>query len=361
MKSQGYNPHVVEAVAVPFEGQNAQNATVAVSINEGGARELLCLHQWPVGLQDTLISNLKRIPFRFFICDDSGSMSSNDGKKLVEYGGKHKVVPCTRWSELSTALEFHMSLARAASAPSEFRMLNSSEPLLIGSGLNDEAAYTTLETIFKEGPRGGTPLCRHIREVIEKVKAMEHQLRSNRQLACVIIATDGESSDGDVAQAMTPLKNLPVWVVIRLCTDDDKVVDYWNNIDSQLELDMDVLDDFGGEAAEVKSANSWITYGLPLHRMREFGIVEKEFDLLDEALLSVEQMKRVGRLIYGAAFDSLPPPEMDIADFCSALHKANKSGGYPQTFCPLTKNLQPWFQPDRINKAYNKNKGCTVS
>jgi len=32
--------------------------------------------------------------------------------------------------------------------------------------------------------------------------------------------------------------------VIRLCTDDEKVVSYWNNIDSQLELDMDQFASF---------------------------------------------------------------------------------------------------------------------
>ena len=100
---------------------------------------------------------------------------------------------------------------------------------------------------------------------------MEGELRKNGQKATIVIATDGQSSDGDIAtvsltsdtfykhfsktfhnsQAMRPLQSLPVWVVIRLCTDNDSVVDYWNNIDGQLELDMDVLDDFASEAKEV--------------------------------------------------------------------------------------------------------------
>ena len=59
-------------------------------------------------------------------------------------------------------------------------------------------------------------------------------LQATGQRVTVIIATDGESSDGDIAAAMAPLKDLPVWVVIRLCTDEDKIVDYWNNIDKVL-------------------------------------------------------------------------------------------------------------------------------
>jgi hypothetical protein len=50
---------------------------------------------------------------------------------------------------------------------------------------------------------------------------------------------------------MKPLEKLPVWVVIRLCTDEDKMVEYWNNIDSVIELNMDVIDDPLGEAKEI--------------------------------------------------------------------------------------------------------------
>jgi len=195
-------------------------------------------------------------------------------------------------------LKFHVGLARAANAPCEFRLLNGAAPVSIGFGGSDEdAGYNTLFKAFEDSPDGGTPLCFHIREIIAKIRPMEQELRAKGQKACVVIMTDGESSDGDIAQAMQPLKSLPVWVTIRLCTDDDRIAKYWNNIDSQLELGMDVLDDLCGEAQEVYESNPWLTYGEPLHRLREFGIAVKELDLLDESLLSLEQLRKMASIM----------------------------------------------------------------
>jgi hypothetical protein len=52
-----------------------------------------------------------------------------------------------------------------------------------------------------------------------------------------------------------------------------------------------VLDDLFGEAAEVYEHNKWLTYGEPIHKLREFGIDVKEFDLLDEEMLSMDQVR----------------------------------------------------------------------
>ena len=108
---------------------------------------------------------------------------------------------------------------------------------MIGTGGSDEVnRFHTLMKAFENSPDGGTPLCRHIQEIISQIKPREQELRSKGQKACVVIMTDGQSSDGNIAKAMEPLKNLPVWVVVRLCTDDDKIGDYWSKIDKELEL-----------------------------------------------------------------------------------------------------------------------------
>ena len=204
------------------------------------------------------------------------------------------MVPCSRWAELTQSLRFHAELAHYGSVPTEFRMLNRGSPVQIGFASQFKAPQTCLDIFhqqLEDSPFGGTPLCRHIREITHDISLRAESLRQAGQLACVVIATDGEATDGNLADAMRPLKNLPVWIVVRLCTNDEHVVKYWSEIDSELELSMDVLDDFQGEAMEIYKHNPWLTYGEPLHRMREFGVHVKEIDFLDEKKCELEQIR----------------------------------------------------------------------
>jgi hypothetical protein len=128
-------------------------------------------------------------------------------------------------------------------------------------------------------------LCAHIMQVIEQIRVMEPVLRASAQRAVVIIITDGEASDGDVMQALRPLQvalslsptshgrqDLPAWLVVRLCTNEAEVVHSWNMVETNLEVELDVLDDLVGEATEIHRFNKWLTYGEPLHRLREWGV-----------------------------------------------------------------------------------------
>merc|ERR1712217_248897 len=81
------------------------------------------------------------------------------------------------------------------------------------------------------------------------------------------------------------------FIVIRLATDDNDTVNYYNTIDGELELPLDILDDLKGEAIEIyQNGNGWFAYTPIIHRIREGGSMEKMFDLLDERPFTVAEI-----------------------------------------------------------------------
>lgn len=328
--------------------------------DDNNAKQYLSHHGWPPGMQNAILKSFAKVPLRFFIVDDSGSMLTNDGHMLTGVGSKTKLVPCTRWKELTQAMKFHVGLAKAARAPSEFRLLNGAPPIIVGgNNPQEDIGISTLNIAFDDAPRGGTPLCKHIIEVVNQILPIAGTLRQNSQRVVVVIATDGESSDGDITACLRPLERLPVYLVIRLCTDDPKIVDYWNTIDASLELDMDVLDDFASEAEEIMSVNNWITYGEPLHRFREFGSHIKELDVLDEATLSIDQMMNTVSMILDTPLSRFPHPSVDWNRFIEIIESENSK--LPKIWNPSNKLLSPWINTQKLGKLYNSSsRDCSI-
>eukprot|EP00607_Mallomonas_marina_P008862 CAMPEP_0182424318 /NCGR_PEP_ID=MMETSP1167-20130531/10517_1 /TAXON_ID=2988 /ORGANISM="Mallomonas Sp, Strain CCMP3275" /LENGTH=333 /DNA_ID=CAMNT_0024604043 /DNA_START=145 /DNA_END=1142 /DNA_ORIENTATION=+ len=319
--------------------------------DSSGAETYLSSHDWPQGLQTQLIRGIYQTPIRFIIVDNSGSMITSDGRQFLTNGQNGRYVKCSRWTELTSTLRFHAALAESARAPTEFRLLNDAPPIILGMGDDNGQRHQFLLSLLDQSPSGRTPICKHIREIIGRITQLAPQLRANNQKAVLIIASDGEATDGNVALEMGPLKDLPVWVVIRLCTEEEEICDYWNNIDKELELDMDVLDDIVTEAEEVTKVNKWLTYGEPLHRLREFGILIKEMDMLDETALSPDQMRNVLAVILtGSPASEIPHPAVDWE--CFSLFVNNILDSAPKTWCPLSKSLQPWIKTIQLTKVF---------
>lgn len=73
-----------------------------------------------------------------------------------------------------------------------------------------------MKACAEQSPGGGTPLCAQIRAVVTQVQEMAPYLLQNGQKAVVVIASDGESSDGDVAAALRPLAVRLTRLILRL-------------------------------------------------------------------------------------------------------------------------------------------------
>jgi len=328
------------------------------------------------GYTDGLIKSIARsnmdFPLRIWIVDNSGSMATGDGHRLVNTGNSNDVrfIGCSRWSEIKETVEYHAQIAALLEAPTVFRLLNDPGRMAgpqqfsiaeRGSQFVSEDLQIALNTMQMAGPTGVTPLTEHVREIRANVSAMKDNLMAMGQKVVIVLATDGLPSDNfgssnrhtlnEFKDALRSLQGLPVWIVVRLCTDEDNVVDFYNNLDNELELSLEVIDDFTGEAEEVYEHNKWLNYALPLHRIREMGFSHKLFDLLDERRFTKEELRQFFLLLFGPdKFDGVPDPHVDWIGFCKRIDQI--ANAEKKQWNPIRKKMMPWVDVKKLHSVY---------
>ena len=184
----------------------------------------------------------------------------------------------------------------------------------------------------------------------------------------IVLATDGlptdrdgyigDDVDAEFLSALKSLEGLPVWLVIRLCTDEEKVTKFYNDLDGKLDLNLEVLDDFLGEAEEVHRHNKWLNYCLPMHRCRELGYHNRVFDFLDERPLTKGELRDFCSVIFGTRRENIPDPSTQWKDFLHYIHE--KLGFEDEQYDPLTNKKGPWIYVKALHRIYGKNGKCTV-
>ena len=102
-------------------------------------------------------------------------------------------------------------------------------------------------------------------------------------------------------------------------------------MDRQLEINLDILDDPIGEASEIEAVNHWLNYGLPLHRMREWGVHMRELDMMDEQLLSSNQMIVLLAILLDCDKKEIPQVAVDWGEFAAFVKPRLAQAGDAQS------------------------------
>jgi hypothetical protein len=114
---------------------------------------------------------------------------------------------------------------------------------LIGTGADKGIGLRILAERLNTKPMGESPLCAQMEHIIEEIEAFSPHLVQQQKRATLIIATDGEPSDGDLGKLLTRIQTHPVSIVVRICTNDRQVLRFWDTLDRELGLTLDVVDD----------------------------------------------------------------------------------------------------------------------
>lgn len=325
----------------------------------------------PWGLARLLAEEDCKIGLRIFLLDNSGSTASYDGHLYQELpDGKCVSYPCSRWEEIKHMALQHAEWNAKIGTPCEFVLLNPGPgPVQEGRDFvrmnaGSESVSSSLQSLQRmldsTQPGGLTPLRDRLEEIHRRIQAQHMELAQNGQRIVLVIATDGlptSSSSGastatNKSQFVEVLNRLgfelSVFIVIRLCTDDTAVADYYNKVDEELELPLEVVDDIQSEAREIRSAgNSWLTYSPLLHKIREGGTFVKLLDVLDERRLTPIEVSMFVQLLLRREQDE-PMPRC-AEDFCHAL--ADSVEGSPLVYDPITGCMEPAIKMSYVKWA----------
>lgn len=395
------------------------------------------------GLVKSLEKSKSEFPVRIWLVDNtSPSMRKRDGHMISELSGRKNVqlVPCSRIEEMQQTVDYHEQMANILKSPTIIKTLNrtitrqqdegqqqvtADDTILITSydesdkitrkleqlavsQMNNNDIPTTLNQCLLE-------MRDNIQEILPLLLKPESKSSSSSTGATAtrrivfVIATDGKPTDengnstetalSEFTKTLSSFRDLPVWMVLRLCTDDEKIINFWNSFDLGPSLtissnqqqqtaghDMEVIDDFVSEGQQVYAVNRWLNYALPLHRIREMGFHDDVFDVLDERTLNKDEIVQFLTVLFGTSCMKKKPPHRPsitttTTDESSTSQGVAVGGGAAAavttvgntnevwlTFCdflndvctkekmqwnPITQNVQPWLDVDYLKNMFD--------
>jgi len=218
----------------------------------------------------------------------------------------------------------------------------------------------SLDRLLKNnGPRGVTPIAERLEEIRLRLHAQAEELARRQQMVFLTIATDGlptspwcgRSTAQDQEEMVSSLRRLcaelPVQLVIRLCTDEDSIIQFYNKLDDELEWPLDILDDYASEAKEISGkGNGWFTYTSLLHRVREAGTLCKLLDNLDETRFTPRDTRKMVELLSNDSTLMRVGTDKEFIQHVQKLIASEKP-----VFDPISKKMMPFVNIKKLQVA----------
>jgi len=320
----------------------------------------------PSGMAEVVAKEDSRVGMRIFILDNSGSTGDDDGlyvPKLRPGDVNVEAQPCTRWEEIKRMAIDQAELNAQAQIPCKFFLLNPSQ----GSDWDDlkagedyceinplhgnlqEQVQAVKRMLDNSGPTGTTPLAECINAVGVHMEAEMESIIDEDQRAYLVLVTDG-LPDGGMDEMVQEIRKLcaeyPLFVVVRLCTSEQDVVDYYNEVDEEVEFSLDVLCNLESEAREIQQVNPWLSYFPELHSIREGGTNLRLLDLLDERPFTGDEIAKFIQMIMHCKGDNPMPEWRDLDKYMQALKELDRCR--PKVYNPCARTMKSMIDIEEV-------------
>jgi len=182
---------------------------------------------------------------------------------------------------------------------------------------------------------------------------MTNQLKQENQKVVIVIASDGVPNEVDaVYSAMSLLQKLPILLLIRLCTDDERAIHFYKTLELDFQkVDIEILDDFEAEAEEVVTMNPWMNYAMPIQRAREWGFRHPLLATLRERPLTHEELRDFCAMLFGVNDASnLPHPKQAWDLFSHDIEALQERES--RQWNPIHKSTRKWIDMMVLAKTY---------
>ena len=312
---------------------NVQNDTI-IEIND-------CLIHYPNGLRHILELTIDEYEATYWIVNNSLSMAVKDSYSKY-----------TRFQELCNALKFHTRVAKQFNKHIQFHIVNKPDNYIskiINANLDDLDKLSQTETI------GDFSLNESIHTVISKIQKKSEMIHTKNKKVHVVITADCEPIDNNFLSIINKLiKRSFIDVTVCLCTDDPKIIDYWQNINELTGDRLNILDNIYVKTNKVLYYNSWFSYCEPIHRVFECGKLINLFHLLDEQSFSISDIHNFSEYFIDK---NLSNPLYNFNQFILTLNSKIHNLGMITN--PINKKQGYWINIKKINRI-NFNKWLTI-